>query len=55
MKIINADTSLYGKLLKNKKIDFLEPAENFIRIFKQHLNKKKHELSGLWSWRWKAY
>jgi ubiquinone/menaquinone biosynthesis C-methylase UbiE len=42
MKIVNADTSLYGKLLKNKKIDFLEPAENFIRIFKQHLNKKKN-------------
>ena len=41
MKIVNAYTSFYKKLLKNKKNHFLEPAENFIRIFKQYLGQKK--------------
>lgn len=41
MKTTNVYSKSYQNLLKSKKIDFMSPAENFIRIFKMHL-KKKH-------------
>ena len=32
----------YGKKLKEKKIDFMEPAENFLRVYKMNFQKKKN-------------
>ena len=37
----NYYTSGYGKILKKKKIDFMEPAENFLRIYKMNFQLKK--------------
>lgn len=40
---MNAYTSFYKKEIKKKNINFLEPAENFIRIFKMNITKKKQK------------
>ena len=40
MKKISVYSQGYQNLLKDKKIDFMSPAENFIRIYKMHLKKK---------------
>jgi hypothetical protein len=47
---MNAYTSYYKKEIKKKNINFLEPAENFIRIFKMNITKKKTKMFRLWCW-----
>ena len=38
---MNADTSLYKKLLKKKEGDTQTPAENFLRVYKNNFENSK--------------